>query len=339
MKVSTFPPLHATAMDKNLSLQQKILVRFNERRREVDANPRILNKYSPVLFIAEVTGVWYYGTCHAVPFLYAGYGEQTIKVIQAIVCFLTFEVVINWWYVHTVESNYDPQRHGTEQVHKSEALSQVVCDTDFQSKRREAHRTGRDSTSGQYWSWKYCSVCDQPSPPRCHHCILCNRCSLKRDHHCFFARNCVGYRNFRHFTVMVFWANLASVIGFAHAVPFLLMDVLPEDGYIDLLPFVAFIRWLFGYSNFRVGVIVLGLWFLAMLVVLTTSMMNDSRKWVIQGKTSYEVDNNIPIRDTRTVGDKIRAVYGQYWLLNFMVPMHWMFQPEIDPVNWPTINN
>ncbi|XP_033752913.1 probable protein S-acyltransferase 12 [Pecten maximus] len=337
--MKTFASLRVTAMDKDLSLPQKILQRFDERRGELGANPRTMNKYSPFLFIAEVTGVWYYGTFQAIPFLYAGYDGLTVTVIQALVCFLAFEVVINWWYVYTVDSNYYPQLHGTPQEYELHSLLQVVTNTDSQTKRRDADRTKTVPTSGYYWSWKYCAVCDQPRPPRCHHCMLCNRCSLKRDHHCFFARNCIGYRNLRHFTVMIFWASLSSVIGFVHAVPFIFMEVLPSDCfYIDVLPFVAFVRWIFGYSHFRVGIIVLGLWFLFMFVILTTAMMNDSYKLIIQGKTSYEVDNDILISDTRNTRDKIRAVFGKYWLLNFVMPMHWLFEPEVDPVNWPTIN-
>ncbi|XP_021351131.1 probable protein S-acyltransferase 12 [Mizuhopecten yessoensis] len=323
-------------MDKDLTLHEKIVLRFNKRR-EAGADPRIFNRYSPFLFIAEVTGVWYYGTFHAIPFLYAGYGGLTVTVMQALICFLTFEIMINWWYVYTVDSNYNPQRHGT-QLPETESVLQMVTDKDCQIKRREADRTKTGSTSGHYWSWQYCTICDQPRPPRCHHCMLCNRCSLKRDHHCFFARNCVGYRNFRHFTVMVFWAFLSSVIGFVHALPFILLEVLPPGGYVDLFPCAAFFRWMFGYSDFQVGVLVLGLWFLVMFIVLTTSVIRDSVRWISQGKTSFEVVNNISIDDTRAFGDKVRAVFGNYWLLNFLMPLHWVFPPEEDPVHWPTIN-
>lgn len=168
--------------------------------------------------------------------------------------------------------------------------------------------------------------------------MLCSRCLLKQDHHCFFARNCVGYLNMRHFIVMIFWSFISSVIGFAHALAFLSIEVIPNSGYVDALPFVAFVRWLFGYSHFRVGVMVLVVWFLVFFVVLTASMLSEGCKWILKGKTSYELDNGIAIYDCRNYRDKLRAVFGDYWLLNFLFPMHWKFHPDEDPVNWPTIN-
>ncbi|XP_069132421.1 uncharacterized protein [Argopecten irradians] len=339
MKYSTFASLRVTATDENMTFRQKIAKQFKERRGDLEVTPRNLNKPGPFMFIAEVMGVWYYGACHAVPFLYSGYNPLMVIAIQALVCFLAFEVMINWWCVCSVDSNYYPQRHGMQQ-RELQSLVQVVTHTNSKAKRRDIESTKNGFTSGSYWSWKYCTVCDQPQPPRCHHCSICNRCSLKLDHHCFFARNCIGYRNFRHFTVMVFWSCVASVIGVVHAVPFVFMDVLHSDDlYIDILPFVAFVRWIFGYSNFQVGIIVLGLWSLFLFLILSTAMAKESYECISKGKTSFEVSNDVPIRDSRSQSDKIRAIFGKYWVLNFLLPMHWVFEPEVDPVYWPTINN
>lgn len=226
----------------------------------------------------------------------------------------------------------------------------MATTVDMQAMQQEVRASGpvispdntgpRDTAPARipYWSWRYCSICDKPRPPRCHHCSLCNRCSLKRDHHCYFSRNCVGYRNLRHYTVMVFWSCVSSIFAFVHALPFVMLEVLPNAGYVDIVPFVAFIRWCFGYAHFRVGIVILATWMLSLFIMFTTFMLSDVCKCIVQGKTSFEIDNKITIRDSRSLGRKLRAVFGDFWLFNFLLPMHWRFHPEEDPVHWPTIS-
>ncbi|XP_060072440.1 palmitoyltransferase ZDHHC15B-like [Ylistrum balloti] len=335
-----------TARDKSLSLKQKLTLHLEERKKEPAASPRNLNKYLPFVFIAEVTIVWYYGTCQAIPLLYADFGQEVTLIIQSVCTFMAFQVVLNWWCVFSVSSAYDPQRHGTYFEfldRQAKTTSQNTTPFDSQNTVNGAEGTTIGSTSGSparvpYWSWRYCTLCDQPRPPRCHHCKLCNTCSLKRDHHCYFSRNCIGYRNLRHYTVMMFWSWVSSVVSFVHALPFIFMEVLPSAGHVDMLPLVAFFRWIFGYAHFRVGIVILGTWMLALFVIFTTFMLFEIVRCIIRGKTSFEIDNKIKISDTRSVSGKLNAAFGDFWLLNFLLPMHWRFHPEEDPVFWPTIN-
>lgn len=77
---------------------------------------------------------------------------------------------------------------------------------DFQvSDAVQAERT----QSGQL---RFCHKCNANKPDRTHHCKKCGRCILKMDHHCNWTANCVGFRNYRYFVSVLFWATVS--IGF-----------------------------------------------------------------------------------------------------------------------------
>jgi len=68
----------------------------------------------------------------------------------------------------------------------------------------------------------WCTKCDGPKPPRCHHCRVCRRCVLKMDHHCMFVNNCVGLRNHRNFCFFVWNVAFGSCLIAAFLAPQLL---------------------------------------------------------------------------------------------------------------------
>ena len=39
-----------------------------------------------------------------------------------------------------------------------------------------------------------------------------------------------------------------------------------------------------------------------------------------------------------SVGENVRGVFGiRYWPLNFLVPLHWIYPPVDNAVDWPNI--
>lgn len=52
---------------------------------------------------------------------------------------------------------------------------------------------------------RHCKWCGKYKPDRCHHCRVCRMCILKMDHHCPWIYNCVGFHNYKHFFLLLFY--------------------------------------------------------------------------------------------------------------------------------------
>mmetsp|Transcript_9849 Transcript_9849/g.12999 ORF Transcript_9849/g.12999 Transcript_9849/m.12999 type:complete len:475 (-) Transcript_9849:48-1472(-) len=61
----------------------------------------------------------------------------------------------------------------------------------------------------------FCEKCNILRPARCHHCSFCNRCVLQFDHHCIWVNQCIGYNNYRHFFLMLFFLVFCCWYGVA----------------------------------------------------------------------------------------------------------------------------
>ena len=216
------------------------------------------------------------------------------------------------------------------QLHNQQHLRLQKMDDEHSAVKRSKDTVGKTKL---YWTWNYCSRCDMLKPPRCHHCVLCNKCVLKRDHHCFFARQCVGYKNFRYFTVMIFWCTIGTTFALCHIIPYSYNEVLKDGNYIDIIVPLTMIRWVFGYAEFFMIFYVSAVGLLVVFVIYSFTLSLGIWELIFNGKTMFEMENHIQIYDTRTAREKFRAVFGYYWPINFIMPQY-KYKPTEDPLNF-----
>ncbi|XP_076471475.1 uncharacterized protein LOC143301229 [Babylonia areolata] len=190
-----------------------------------------------------------------------------------------------------------------------------------------------------YWSWVPCLLCQRLRPPRCHHCTLCGHCVLKRDHHCYFTGRCIGLNNTRFFLIFLLWAFLLTSFGTYHILYFARTHMLPSYALsmYDLIFPVPLVRGILGYVSLTATPVVLVIWCIFFCNFFSLSMMCSALHLFFKGKTSFERDNSIKVTDTRSLGGKIRSVFGQHWWLNIVVPTYPWFKPVEDAVLWPDI--
>jgi len=191
-----------------------------------------------------------------------------------------------------------------------------------------------------YWSWVPCYDCGWTRPPRCHHCPVCKTCCLKRDHHCFFAGACVGYRNFRFFYTFLIWAWMGSMYATVHGFPYVGYFLWQDMSYFDVFFPIAIVRFILGYVNFQTAVSVTTLWLLVYFDSLTTTFIYTHTSLIKWGLTSFEkvfIKKTTEIRDTRSLHQKIRSIFGRHWALGFFLPVNFFYEPEEDPIEWPDI--
>jgi len=188
-----------------------------------------------------------------------------------------------------------------------------------------------------YWAWNPCRQCRADRPPRAHHCPVCRACVLKRDHHCAFTGTCVGVRNQRHFVVFTFWVALATLYSLAHALWYGLVHFLPRNSPYDVLLPLTLLRWGFGrVATFDVVLVAL-FYSLVFFFFFSVIFFVNQMGLVMEGLTSFESSNEVKVKVAASTSDNIRGVFGDYWLYNFIVPLHNVFPCYDDGVTWPKV--
>lgn len=58
---------------------------------------------------------------------------------------------------------------------------------------------------------------------------------------------------------------------------------------------------------------------------------------VVTGKTSYEIEKKLRIKDTQTLGERIAEVFGKFWFINFILPGNLLMKQHGDGCSWEHI--
>lgn len=62
--------------------------------------------------------------------------------------------------------------------------------------------------------WGWCHHSEGPKPPRAHFCHVSRKLVLNMDHFCVWVFNCVGYANYKHFVLFLFWFFCGTIFAF-----------------------------------------------------------------------------------------------------------------------------
>lgn len=234
-------------------------------------------------------------------------------------------------------------------------LISVTTDSNLNSNQQQHSITTEDiispkpviTTNGKvvtktypYWSWVPCYDCNRTRPPRCHHCPVCRTCVLKRDHHCFFAGACIGYRNHRFFYVFLIWAWLSCIYATLHGFPYIAWYLWQDMSYFDVFFPITIMRFILGYQSFLPALTVTTLTLLLYFDVITITFIYAHTCLIAWGLTSFEkayLKSSLELKDTRSLQQKIQAVFGSYWALSIIIPTHFFFEPEENPIDWPYV--
>ena len=316
------------------------------------------------------------GVLRVFPVVYADSSDVIRGWHHVVVYFMFFEVVVNWLCIRLVKSTYNPVDHvglsddgmlsggceinwnhlkegpdgkysvpvtnngGTRQTNGLTGRTMYVVEMTTDEPGADGDWVCSDRGRRHvcpYWAWNACRPCRADRPPRAHHCPVCRACVLKRDHHCAFTGTCVGVRNQRHFVVFTFWVALASFYSLAHALWYGAVDFMPRNSPYDLLLPLMMLRWGFGWIA-AFDVVLMSLFYsLVFFFFFSLYFFVSQITLVCEGLTSFESANGIKVKVSAATADNIRGVFGNYWLCNFILPLHHVFPCSDDGISWPKV--
>lgn len=158
-------------------------------------------KFIPILFMmGTICTLWcLYVFFHCLPLIHVGgvnYGR--LRGLTQLVFFHYFLIMLLICYVQSIFTHpgavpdNDPQWEYTPSDGSSPS---DWVGTSVQELKKTGDR-------------RHCKWCGKYKPDRCHHCRVCRLCILKMDHHCPWIYNCVGFHNYKHFFLLLFYCLL-----------------------------------------------------------------------------------------------------------------------------------
>ncbi|KAK2162619.1 hypothetical protein LSH36_95g05028 [Paralvinella palmiformis] len=265
---------------------------------------------------------------YTIPERYSDWDPMSRYYLKVAACFIFCQISTNFFCVRFYDSFLKKSKDRPNQIDRSNKINNSSLR--LMNNKREAN----DATFGD--SPKFCDVCDLTMPYRTHHCRICKQCVLKRDHHCFFTGICIGYFNQRYFVVMNFYIALSCGWGISELVHFLVNKFEPRDNWDYFLPLTCY-RWLLGSVSFRDMLTMLhvyGQWWIGFMAF---SMLAWNIFVIFLGKTSHEIQHGVNVRSSVSVSGRLRSVFSDFWLLNFLFPTVIIFKQENDGTCWPDL--
>ena len=58
---------------------------------------------------------------------------------------------------------------------------------------------------------------------------------------------------------------------------------------------------------------------------------------IYKGLTPHEMHNKLSLKNTQSLPNKLKSVFGQFWLLNFYFPAVLVYRQETDGKSWETL--
>lgn len=301
-------------------------------KREVKQSERDLAQSFPkVLLALQCPSQLYLFLFYIIPRLFEDYTDETQICLQLFVCFCCLEGLLNYFLCLLTDSDVKPR--------SSSSKIKPYDDPHAQTNGHVPNGVTVSRDDGEM-PWGFCDICNMDTPPRAHHCKICKKCILKRDHHCFMVGNCIGFYNQRYFFVLGFYAILCGLGAFACNAWYLYLFYWPTAySWTSLFPPIAFYRWLFGYENIEVHILILIFQAYPQLFFggFGCIVVNSQTLMCFLGKTAHELTSHIPIKNNNFFFTNFESVFGKHWLLNFIFPMTQCLKQPGDGTYWDGI--
>ena len=305
-------------------------------------------------------GMLYIFSIYIIPYICSEYSPWVTYYMRVLSWFLVINGFANWFCVILYDPSYPKTKDNPNfNPMTLRIVNQPLSCGDYEGNRDSVkqgdgsppdqfqaliHESINDQQNGKIVydvltkepvTWDFCDKCRLHVPPRAYHCKICKKCILKRDHHCFLVGNCVGFKNQRYFIVYNFYVTLTCFLALIGTYKYLKEVYWPSaTDWKDLLTPVAVWRWLFRNTESHICLMVFQIYIEIVFAFIGFFYFLSNLTMAIQGRTLFEVMKKVPVRNTSTVKENLRSVFGEFWLLNFIFPMTLIFRQEDDGMHW-----